>query len=200
MAAARELFAARGLDITLDDVAERAGVGVGTVYRRFSNKRELIAEVFEQNMSDFAVAAEQAARHCDPWLGLVEFFQYACEHLADNRGFSEVMLDLHDDPERFVQLRDRITPTIAAIIERAREAGALQPEIEPSDFLALVHMVDAVAEFANPVNPIAWQRYAAIVLNGVRAGEVTRIELPVGPMREEDFEQAKLHTCSDRHR
>jgi len=200
IAAARELFADRGLDITLDDVAERAGVGVGTVYRRFSNKRELIAEVFEQNMREFAQEAEQAARHPDPWLGLVEFFQYACRHLADNRGFAEVLLDLADDPERFAHLRDRITPTIATIIERAHDAGALQPEIEPSDFLALVHMVDAVAAFAKPVNPNVWQRYAAIVLNGVRAGEVTRVELPVGPLREEDFEQAKLHACTDRRR
>lgn len=200
VAAARELFAARGLDITLDDVAERAGVGVGTVYRRFSNKRELIAEVFEQNMREFAIAAEEAAGHGDPWLGLVEFFQYACEHLADNRGFAEVMLDLHEDPERFVHLRDRITPTVAAIIERAREAGALQPEIEPLDFFALVHMVDAIAAFAKPVNPTAWQRYAAIVLNGVRAGDVTRIELPVGALGKGDFERAKLHACSDRRR
>ncbi|AXK88189.1 TetR/AcrR family transcriptional regulator [Nocardia farcinica] len=200
VAAARELFADHGLEITLDDVAERAGVGVGTVYRRFANKRELIAEVFEQNMRDFAVAAEQAAAHEDPWLGLVEFFEYACRHLADNRGFSEVMLELHDDPDHFTQFRDRIKPTIAAVVDRARAAGMLQPEIEASDFFALVHMIDAIADFAKPANPEVWQRYAAIALNGVRAGAAPRMPLTVRAMTEDEIERAKDHSCVGRRR
>ncbi|TQM31079.1 TetR/AcrR family transcriptional regulator [Nocardia bhagyanarayanae] len=200
VAAARELFADHGLEITLDDVAEKAGVGVGTVYRRFANKRELIAEVFEQHIGEFAVAAEDAAQHPDPWLGLVQFFEYACQHLANNRGFSEVMLELEEDPERFAALRDRIKPTVAAVIERARDAGALQPEIEASDFFALIHMVDALAEFARPVNSEVWQRYAAIMLNGVRAETIPRMPLVVPPLTDEDVEAAKAHTCLGRRR
>lgn len=198
--AARQLFADHGLEITLDDVAERAGVGVGTVYRRFANKKELIAEVFEQNVGEFAVAAEAAAKHPDPWLGLVQFFEYACTHLATNRGFSEVMLELEEDMERFAQLRDRIKPTIAAVVDRAREAGALQPDIEPSDFFALIHMVDAIAEFSKPVNPNTWQRYMAIALNGVRSDDAPRRPLPAPPLTDEEVEQAKSFACAGRKR
>ncbi|MFB8278892.1 TetR/AcrR family transcriptional regulator [Nocardia colli] len=199
IAAARELFADHGLEITLDDVAERAGVGVGTVYRRFANKKELITEVFEQSITEFAEAAESAYRHADPWFGLVEFFEYACRHMAKNRGFSEVMLELEDDVDRFVVVRDRIKPTVTGIVDRAREAGMLAPGIEPSDFFALIHMVDGIAEFARPVNPDVWQRYMAIVLNGVRSEQTPPQQLLVPPLNDTEVEQAK-GACQGRKR
>ncbi|WP_063039637.1 TetR/AcrR family transcriptional regulator [Nocardia grenadensis] len=189
--AARELFADRGLEITLDDVAERAGVGVGTVYRRFANKKELIAEVFEHSLGAFADHAEGALRDPDPWLGLVQFVEYACRHLAANRGFSEVILELDLDTERFHGLRDRIKPAVAAIVARAREAGVLQPDIEPSDLFAIIHMVDGLAEFAKPINPDIWRRYMAITLNGIRADNVARQELPVRALTDDEVDQAK---------
>ncbi|WP_327150170.1 TetR/AcrR family transcriptional regulator [Nocardia sp. NBC_01329] len=189
--AASELFADRGLEITLDDVAERAGVGVGTVYRRFANKKELIAEVFEHSLGAFAEAAEASRDHPDPWLSLVEFVEYACRHLATNRGFSEVILELDLETERFHGLRDRIKPAVAAIVGRAREAGVLQPDIEPSDLFALIHMVDGLAEFAKPVNPEIWRRYMAIVLNGIRADDVARRQLPVRALTDDEVDRAK---------
>ncbi|KIA63889.1 TetR/AcrR family transcriptional regulator [Nocardia vulneris] len=200
IAAARELFADHGLEITLDDVAERAGVGVGTVYRRFANKKDLITEVFEQNLREFAEAADAAYRHTDPWFGLVEFFEYACRHMAVNRGFSSVMLELEEDNiDRFVVVRDRIKPTVTAIVDRAREAGVLAPGVEPSDFFALIHMVDGIAEFSRSVNPDVWQRYMAIALNGVRADSTPRQQLLVPPLTDVEVEQAK-GACTGRRR
>ncbi|MEU0874829.1 TetR/AcrR family transcriptional regulator [Nocardia brasiliensis] len=200
IAAARELFADHGLEITLDDVAERAGVGVGTVYRRFANKKDLITEVFEQNLREFAEAADAAYRHPDPWFGLVEFFEYACRHMAVNRGFSSVMLELEEDNiDRFVVVRDRIKPTVTAIVDRAREAGVLAPGVEPSDFFALIHMVDGIAEFSRSVNPDVWQRYMAIALNGVRADSTPRQQLLVPPLTDVEVEQAK-GACTGRRR
>lgn len=200
VAAARELFAEHGLEITLDDVAERAGVGVGTVYRRFANKKELISEVFEQNMLEFADAADSAHQHVDPWEGLVEFFEYACRHLATNRGFSAVMLELKEDMDRFAVVLERIKPKVKAIIERAQDAGALAPGIEASDFFALIHMVDGVAEFAAPVNSQVWQRYMAITLNGVRAEGTPRRPLVVGPLTDAEVEGAKAAACQGRRK
>lgn len=200
IAAARELFADHGLEITLDDVAERAGVGVGTVYRRFANKKDLITEVFEQNLREFAEAADAAYRHPDPWFGLVEFFEYACRHMAVNRGFSSVMLELEEgNIDRFVVVRDRIKPTVTAIVDRAREAGVLAPGVEPSDFFALIHMVDGIAEFSRSVNPDVWQRYMAIALNGVRADSTPRQQLLVPPLTDAEVEQAK-GACAGRRR
>jgi AcrR family transcriptional regulator len=201
--AARELFAERGLEITLDDVAEHAGVGVGTVYRRFANKKELISEVFEHHIGKFAEAAEASQHHPDPWLGVVQFVEYACTHLATNRGFSEVILELDLDTERFHHLRERIKPAIVAIVDRARDAGVLQPDIEASDLFAIIHMVDGLAEFAKPINPEIWRRYMAITLNGIRADSVARQELPVRALTDDEVEQAKTAKaapCSGRRR
>ncbi|MFE3443539.1 TetR/AcrR family transcriptional regulator [Nocardia sp. NPDC059180] len=198
--AARELFADHGLEITLDDVAERAGVGVGTVYRRFANKKELISEVFQQHLDEFAETAEECVGHPDPWQGLVQFFEYACRHMATNRGFSEVMLEFEDDLEQFTLVRDRIKPVVARIIDRAREAGALQPDVVASDFFAMIHMVDGLAEFARPVNDQVWRRYMALVLNGVRTELVPRQPLSVPPLNDGEVECAKTAICTPRRR
>ncbi|NEW44246.1 TetR family transcriptional regulator [Nocardia cyriacigeorgica] len=198
--AARQLFADHGLEITLDDVAERAGVGVGTVYRRFANKKELISEVFQQHLDEFAETAEECVGRPDPWQGLVQFFEYACRHMATNRGFSEVMLEFEDDLEQFARVRDRIKPTVARIIDRAREAGALQPDVVASDFFAMIHMVDGLAEFARPVNDQVWRRYMALVLNGVRTELVPRQPLTVAPLNDDEVECAKTAICTGRRR
>ena len=79
--AARELFAEEGIDVTLDDVARRAGVGVGTVYRRFASKEELIDGVFQQNFADMAAAADASLANPDPWDGLVTFAEFACSRM-----------------------------------------------------------------------------------------------------------------------
>src|SRR4051794_3166661 len=73
LAAASELFAERGLDVTLNDIAHRAGVGVGTAYRRFANKEEVIEALFEERLQQVADLAHQALDDLDPWHGLVTF-------------------------------------------------------------------------------------------------------------------------------
>ncbi|MGW5385047.1 TetR/AcrR family transcriptional regulator [Nocardia sp. NPDC003963] len=189
--AARELFADRGLDITLDDVAERAGVGVGTVYRRFANKRELVAEVFAGHIREFAEATAEALAAADPWDGLVQLFEYACRRMATNRGFSEVMLELGDEAHRFGCPSEEIGPAVAAVMDRARTAGVVQPGIEATDLFALIYMVDSLAEFARPIDSDIWRRYMAITLNGIRAANSPPQPLTVNALSLAEVEQAK---------
>ncbi|WP_067687541.1 TetR/AcrR family transcriptional regulator [Nocardia jejuensis] len=200
IAAARELFADRGLEVTLDDVAERAGVGVGTVYRRFANKQELILEVFDQMVTELAQAVETALHHPDPWQGLVDLFEYSCMHMAGNRGFGEVILEMHDSMDRFVCMRERVQPGMQAVINRAKDVGALQPDIENGDFFAMVNMVDAVAGFARPVNTTVWRRYMTLILNGVRGDGVARMPLTEPALTEQEVEQAKSAMSACRKR
>src|SRR5215467_385638 len=87
--AAAEVFSERGLDATLDDVARRAGVGVGTVYRRFPDKQALVAELFTSRMDELAAAAEQACQARDPWEGLVSFLEYAAETMSGDLGLRQ---------------------------------------------------------------------------------------------------------------
>ncbi|MEV3965131.1 helix-turn-helix domain-containing protein [Nocardia sp. NPDC050193] len=189
--AARELFADRGLDITLDDVAERAGVGVGTVYRRFAGKRELVAEVFAGHIREFAEATEDALATADPWDGLVRLFEYACRRMATNRGLSEVVLDSVDEPARFGCTGEALGPAVAAVMDRARAAGVVQPGIEATDLFALIYMVDSLAEFARPIDSDIWRRYMAIALNGIRAANSPPQPLTVDALSLAEVEQAK---------
>ncbi|MCM6776350.1 TetR/AcrR family transcriptional regulator [Nocardia sp. CDC159] len=191
IAAARELFAERGLDVTLDDVAEAARVGVGTVYRRFANKRELIEEVFDQHVAQMAEATERANHHPDPWVGLTDLFEWACQHMAGNRGFSEVMLELPDAMERFASVRSRIKPALEQLMNRAHAAGVLREGITGTDFFAMVNMVESMAAFSRPINPDTWRRYMAIVLDGVRADDMPRLPLTVPPLTDDEVDRAK---------
>lgn len=180
VAAARELFAIRGLEITLDDVAERAGVGVGTVYRRFANKKKLITEVFHRHVDTFAEVAEECLRHPDPWLGLVELMEYACRHMATNRGFGEVILELRGNVEQFRSIRERIDPAVAAVVDRARAAGVIVADIGAADLFVMIRMVAAAAAFAGSADSESWRRYLSIVLNGIRADGTPRREITLG--------------------
>jgi AcrR family transcriptional regulator len=88
---AREVFAERGIDVTLADVAEHAGLGIGTVYRRFASRDELVDAVFERIFVELGDAADRALEEQDPWTALISFFEFACAHMAVNRGLIEVL-------------------------------------------------------------------------------------------------------------
>src|SRR3954467_7812049 len=90
--AAAEVFGERGLDATLDDVARRAGVGVGTVYRRFPDKESLVAELFQGRIDDLVAVAEQACTADDPWTGLVSYLEHIATTMSGDFGLRQMML------------------------------------------------------------------------------------------------------------
>ncbi|MFC4604822.1 TetR/AcrR family transcriptional regulator [Rhodococcus kronopolitis] len=189
--AAADLFATRGIDITLDDVARHAKVGVGTVYRRFTCKQELVDGVFEQRMDDMAEAADAALLQEDPWEALVDFLVLTCEWMSLNRGLGDVFFSVDEGREQVACARKRIGPAIEKLVERAKAAGVLRPDLEVNDLFAISCMVDAVIDFARPVAPQAWRRYLAIVLDGMRAEGFERAVLDIPPLTDEQVEAAK---------
>src|SRR4051812_4167611 len=91
LAAASELFAERGLNVTLNDIAHRAGVGVGTAYRRFANKEEVIDALFEQRLQEVIRAAHEALEAMDGWTGLVTFLERSLHLQFGDQGLTEIM-------------------------------------------------------------------------------------------------------------
>src|SRR3954462_12242778 len=89
--AARELFAKNGLGVTLNEIAHHAGVGVGTAYRRFANKEEVIDALFEEGLRDVADVANEALASPDPWAGLVRFLQRSLHMQFGDRGLNQIM-------------------------------------------------------------------------------------------------------------
>src|SRR4051812_49978584 len=93
LAAAGELFAERGLDVTLNDIAHHAGVGVGTAYRRFANKEEVIDALFEESLQDLASVANEALDDPDAWRALVTFLERSLHMQFGDRGLNQIMND-----------------------------------------------------------------------------------------------------------
>src|SRR3954463_10741318 len=91
LAAARELFASRGLDVTLNDIAHHAGVGVGTAYRRFANKEEVIDALFEEGLQDIAAVANEALAEPDSWQGLVTSLERSLHMQFGGLGLNQIM-------------------------------------------------------------------------------------------------------------
>jgi AcrR family transcriptional regulator len=190
LAAAHELFAEAGLEVTLDDVAERTGVGVGTVYRRFANKEELIDALFEERIAEFARLAEEALEDRDAWHGLATFLERAAELHATDRGLQQVLFSTAHGQERCDRARQLVKPLIDRIVERAQAAGTLRADVEPTDIPLLQFMLGAVTAYVGDVAPDAWRRQLTILLDGLRVQRRRPTPLPAGALTTEQFERA----------
>src|SRR5580693_10398744 len=167
LAAAREVFRERGVAGTLNDVAHHAGLGVGTVYRHFAKKEELIDALFEDMVETVDGYLREGAEQPDAWLGLTRALQQTCEVQSFDRGLREVMLGTGRGPERQQQMRERVGPTVDVLVARAQEQGTLRADMVPPDFAIVQLMVGAVSDHLG--QPGLWRRYLAIIIDGLRA-------------------------------
>jgi AcrR family transcriptional regulator len=169
--AAAEAFAERGLTITMDDIADHAGVGVGTVYRRFPQKELLIEALFEERVGELVAIAERALEEDDPWEALVGFLERAQALQATNRGLKELVLSTTHGRERVACVRERLAPLADALVERAQACGKLRDDIDGTDLPVIQVMLGAVVDVTRDVAPDTWRRMLAIVVDGMRARE-----------------------------
>lgn len=166
--AARELFADRGLSATLNDIAHHAGVGIGTVYRRFPDKEALIDSLFEEQLEQWQQLFEEGFDDPDPWRAIVAVHERALELWARNRALKEIVLGSPQAPERGIKQRTKLHPLAARLIERGQATGAVRADATTQDFGVLLLMVGAVMEAAEEVDPELWRRYLQIALQGLR--------------------------------
>jgi AcrR family transcriptional regulator len=167
--AARELFAERGLGVTLNDVAHHAGVGVGTVYRRFPDKAQLIDEVFEERLEEFVGLIEAALADPDPWHGLVTFLEASLGLQATDRGAREVVFVAPGGTERIARVQARMFPLATQLVKRAQASGQLRADIAPQDMALVQLMIVTVIDCSRDVAPDLWRRFLAIALQGMKA-------------------------------
>jgi AcrR family transcriptional regulator len=167
--AAREVFARRGLEASLDDVAHHAGLGVGTAYRHFANKYELATALMQQAIDRVVASAEQALLVEDPWQGLVSFLEATLAVQSADRGLREVLMGVHD-PAKMEQIHDRLAGPTAELISRAQRAGAIRADADTTDLGFIVGMVCTVADMAGDSSPELWRRYLTLCLDGLRPG------------------------------
>ncbi len=133
LTAAAAVFTERGLDATLDEVARVAGVGVGTVYRRFPDKESLIRELFRERIDALVTVAEQSCTAADPWQGLASYLEFAAAAMADDLGLRQLMMFGTYDREQVCYARDRMRPVITRLVRRAQASGDLRADFEATD-------------------------------------------------------------------
>lgn len=187
--AARELFAVRGLEATLNDVAHHANVGVGTVYRRFATKEELMEAIFEESIDEVVELAKAALHVQNSWEGFVWFVEHLCEKTAQDRGLREMVCSKAYGGYRVECARLRLNPHVSKVVERARDDGYLRCDIEPSDIPILNLLAGTVSEWAGHVDPELWRRYVALLLDGMREREGQQ-RLPVDALCAERMDEA----------
>lgn len=190
MDAAREVFARRGFGATLDEVAEFAGLGVGTVYRHFENKSAVINALFEESVERIVELAHTAAAAEDPWQGFVGFMVDVAELQTTDRGLRDLMLTAERGCERSELLHDRLRPLIQPVVERAKAQGALRPDFSDQDFPVLQLMLSTAYEFTGIVAAQAWRRYLALMIDALCTRRDAPCPLPQPSLDEADIEHA----------
>ncbi len=166
LAAAEEEFAEQGITASVADIARRAGVAKGTVFRHFPAKEDLIAAIVCGHIAVLAEAARRLADSADAGAALLEFLTIA----ADQRQRHDLtfLMSASDGDLRVAEASDALHANLETLVDRARTSGAIRDDVTEADiFLLMCAPIHAVENLTAPP-PLLWQRYLAIIFDGLR--------------------------------
>ncbi|ANP50863.1 AcrR family transcriptional regulator [Streptomyces griseochromogenes] len=161
LAAAREAFAEHGAEASLEDIARRAGVGIGTLYRNFPARRDLFESVYADEVNALCRAAVEVADR-EPWEALTGWLDRFAGYMVTKRAVREA---LNDESDIFMACRDSMYAAGGPLLERAQKAGVARTDMDFGDLLRMVAGITATA-FDDDAQR---DRVLAIALDGVRA-------------------------------
>jgi AcrR family transcriptional regulator len=166
--AALAVFTASGVDAPVREIAEQAGVGVGTLYRHFPQRSDLVAAVFRHEIDACADAASVLATEYGPGEALARWMQRYASFIGTKRGLATA---LHSGNPAFDTLPayfdDRLRPALRTLLAAAADAGEARADIEPDD---LLHAVARLCISANDDGPGHADRMVALLVDGLRYG------------------------------
>jgi AcrR family transcriptional regulator len=169
VASARELFAERGVDVPVEEITHHAGLGMGTLYRHFPTKEDLIDAVLEDAFAEILRLAEEAAADEDAWRGLTRFLEHSLELHTQHRGVKDILAVRGHGAEHARRMRARIRPLLVHMVERAHAQGSLRSDFSAEDLPLVFWSVSGVNDATAAVAPEHWRRYLALLLDGLRA-------------------------------
>ena len=178
VSAAREVFAEAGLDAPLEEIARRAGVGIGTLYRRFPCREQLVSAAHIDKITAYADAAERALAEPDPWAGFTGFVRRICAMQAGDRGLSDLLLITLAPGEQLEHIRARANRSVIALIDKAKAAGRLRSDMVGEDLLLMLIGNSAVAAAAMADAPRALPRFVALMLDAFQPHPGTSLPRP----------------------
>jgi AcrR family transcriptional regulator len=191
LAAAQREFAAHGVDASLEKIARDAGVAIGTLYRHFPTRLDLLMAAFKPRLQEFLDGAAKALEMDDPWEGFVCYLENLFGMQAGDRGFNDFLSRRFPGSADTERIHDQMCRQIEDVLTRAQEAGEARPDITQADIVNLIwsngRMIDATSTTA----PNAWRRYLYLMLDAYRAERAH--SLPEPPMTEKQLYDAMVH-------
>ncbi len=182
VAAATEVFAERGLDASTAEIAERAGVGEATIYRRFPCKDDLIAAIVATKMEESVAIGEQCLAEPDPWRGLERFLFAMTERASRDQGVSDAAKDRCVASAELAPERKRMLDVCAALVRRAQRAGVVRDDVAGQDLIFLVAAAGSLHLPFPDLREDLWKRYLGLLLDGLRPEGATKLR-PGAPAR-----------------
>jgi AcrR family transcriptional regulator len=178
IAAAKKLFADQGLDAQMPDVAKAAKVGVGTVYRHFPTKDDLIAALVAERFERLADKARECLESRDAWDGIADFIRFSAQLQADDRGLCEVMgsrPELMDTAALAAGLAD----LCEQLVKRAQRSGELRRDLAWEDVPMIACGLGRITQATAGPATGRWPRLVEIILDGLRAPGSAKLPPPL---------------------
>ena len=169
--AAEAVFAAKGTSASTEEVARRAGVGIGTVFRHFPTKEALLEAIVVGHLRRLAAEADALVAADDPGAALAEFFGRAMDRSSTKLAFVDALTAAGVDVRRQAgsQVGRELHRALEALLARAQRAGAVRDDVDVGDLIALLGGASRAAEHAG-WDRAAQARILAVVLDGLRGG------------------------------
>jgi AcrR family transcriptional regulator len=177
LAAAAKLFAERGLAVPLEEIADRAGVGVATLYRRFPTRADLAAAAFERSMSRYTEVVDRALANPRPWDGFRGLVFGLCELQAGDAGMRDLLTTAFPGSSALEGRINEAVEKVKVLIGRAQHEGSLRPDVVVADLVVMLLGNAGVLRATGSSAPQAWPRFAALMVDGFRA----RPDVPLPP-------------------
>jgi AcrR family transcriptional regulator len=177
LAAAKDVFAEQGVDAQMDEVAHRAGVGVGTVYRHFPNKDVLIGELVKEKFELFAERAREALNEDDGWEAFCSLLHRNAEHMADNAAIQDALRSAGAPWDYAEPSRLELEAVTDKLIKRAQREGKMRKDFRVQELTMLMGGLCASMGSTYPV-PCDWRRHLEILIDGLRAKPAARASRP----------------------
>lgn len=166
---AREAFAECGTDLPMEELARRAGVGVGTVYRHFPNKEALLDALLADQLAMLVKRTQDALAQDDAWEAFRRLVRNGAEMQADDTAFCEVVMarKAESGSETVVRLRDELDAAMGRLLDRAKAEGRMRADFMPEDVGTMFASIAGAVR--NSATPDAWRRQVEFTLDGLRA-------------------------------
>lgn len=177
LTAAAELFAERGLSVPFEQIADRAGVGVATLYRRFPTRADLAAAAFERNLSRYTQAVDRALANPSAWEGFRALVFGVCELQAGDAGLRDLLTTAFPASSTVEQRTGETVEKLREVIRRAQAEGTLRPDVVAGDIVVMLMANAGVLKATGTAAPDAWRRFAALMVDAFGA----RPDTPLPP-------------------